>query len=238
MSRTVSGKFSNKRLEVLRGSARVFSRLGFHRASLNDVGEALNITPPALYYYVKSKDELLVECGRIAFEQLSEALIAAKAQGLSGMASLMIFFRHYAEIITDDFGRCLVITQADDLIESMREENLDGRRALDREVREMIRQGIKDGSIKDCDARMLSSLLFGAINSLSRWWSPRGIQTPGQISDVYLKMIFEGMSPLPAPITVPPTAQRTERTKVSRKTAPAAKKATTRKAAASTRKKS
>lgn len=117
MSQTVSGKFSNKRLEVLRGAARVFSRLGFHRASLTDVGEALNITPPALYYYVKSKDELLAECGRIAFGQLSEALAAAKTQGLSGYESLIVFFRHYAEIITDDFGRCLVITNADDLME-------------------------------------------------------------------------------------------------------------------------
>ena len=43
----------------------LFLEQGYHRATLNEVAERLNITKPALYNYFRGKDEILFECWAI-----------------------------------------------------------------------------------------------------------------------------------------------------------------------------
>jgi AcrR family transcriptional regulator len=87
--------FARRRDAILRVSARVFSKLGFRHATLDDVARELNITRPALYYYADSKDKLLGECAAIAFEQLKNAVKTALNASL-GLEQLRYFFRRYA----------------------------------------------------------------------------------------------------------------------------------------------
>jgi AcrR family transcriptional regulator len=191
-------KFENKRIEVIRGAARVFARLGFHGASLNDVADELNITPAALYYYVKSKDELLHEASTFATERLVpilDALNADKTQSV--LEKLRSYFRAYAEYTYDDFGRCLAVTNPYDMPSPYREASLAGRRQLTNFVRELIREGIGDGSIRDCDDRLLSYVLFGAANTLARV-SPTGPLSPHQTMDAMLDMIIDGIAQTPS----------------------------------------
>jgi AcrR family transcriptional regulator len=51
-----------KREAVLRTAVALFLEQGYHRVTLNDVAERLNITKPALYNYFRGKDEILFEC--------------------------------------------------------------------------------------------------------------------------------------------------------------------------------
>ena len=54
-----------KREAVLRTAVQLFLEQGYHRTTLNEVAERLNITKPALYNYFRSKDEILFECWAI-----------------------------------------------------------------------------------------------------------------------------------------------------------------------------
>ena len=47
--------------ELYEHATRLFAERGFAGTSLQDIADALGITRPALYYYVKSKDELLAK---------------------------------------------------------------------------------------------------------------------------------------------------------------------------------
>ena len=47
--------------EIYEHAIRLFAERGFAGTSLQDIADALGITRPALYYYVKSKDELLAK---------------------------------------------------------------------------------------------------------------------------------------------------------------------------------
>ncbi|HJQ60863.1 MAG TPA: TetR/AcrR family transcriptional regulator [Vineibacter sp.] len=188
-----SAKFDKKRHEILRAAARVFARLGFHRASLVDLGEELRVTPAALYYYAKSKDQLLNDCSDVALVMVREALEASQREGADGLARFRAFGRRHADIVCDDFGRCLVVNTANDLPPDLRRRNLAQRRSLNDTLRALIRGGIDDGSIRPCDDRLLASLLFNTINPMARWWSPKGPRSPAEIADSYLDMIVGGI---------------------------------------------
>lgn len=187
---TKKERFDKRRIDVLRGAARVFSRLGYHGASLNDLGAESEMTPAALYYYVRSKDEMLHECGKLALAQLQAALADSREGAQNGAERLRTFFRDYARFMSDDFGRCFVLTTPEDLPEEMEALNRDGRRELDRQVRDMIEEGLADGSIPPRSSRLLADILFATFNAIAR--RPvgyRGLASEA-LADAYMDIIL------------------------------------------------
>lgn len=188
-----SAKYDQRRQEVLRAAARTFNRLGFHVATLDDVAEELGVTKPALYYYAKSKDEILFDCGRMALEAMSSALDKSLVSALTGRERLIRFFRLYTEVICEDFGRCLVLTEPRDHAAKSRPENVAGRRNLNHAVREMIRDGIRDGSLRQVDDRALSIAMFDAFNGIGRWYNEKGASDLTSILDQYFSIFLQGI---------------------------------------------
>lgn len=181
-------------MEILRAAARVFSRLGYHRASITDVADELGITAAALYYYVDSKDQLLFEASQIAIAMMDTELAIIQAdKKLSGLEKLRRYFHIYARNGVEDFGRCLALTNFDDAppyAVAMKE----GRRMMTDAVRGMIRLGIKDGSIKPCNDMLIAFALFGAANTLAKWWSPDGKLSPSAAIDGMFDPFIEGLA--------------------------------------------
>jgi AcrR family transcriptional regulator len=197
-------RFDNKRQEVLRAAGRVFARLGFHNASLNDIGAELGTTAAALYYYAKSKDQLLADCRQVALETIEAALEEGKATGADGYARLRIFFYRYAALICGDFGRCLVLVNLNDIPTRLRNISRARQRAILNEVQLLIREGMKDGSIRACDDLLMANLLFGAFNHLTKWWTPSGPNSIEAVASSYLDALASGIAPASASTSKPP----------------------------------
>lgn len=187
-------KFDERRLEVLLAAARTFNAKGFHQATLDDVAEELGVTKPAIYYYARSKDELLFACGGIALDALGKAIDETRDVGLSGLDRLKHFFRTYGEIICEDFGRCLATSEPRDLAPKSRRETIASRRRLNHAVRAMIVDGIKDGSIRKCDDRVVAMALFDAFNGLARWFDRNGPMPLKTIIANYLSTFLSGIA--------------------------------------------
>jgi AcrR family transcriptional regulator len=185
--------FARRRDEILRVAARVFSQLGFRHAALDDIARELNITRPALYYYADSKDKLLGECASIAFEQLANAMKTAQNASL-GLEQLRYFFRRYAEIVCDDFGRCFVLTDLSEMGEVERESARKAQIDLARAITAMVKKGIKDGSIRKREPEDVSRALFALFNGIPRWYKEAG-RKPAQIADDFLDIVVDGLRP-------------------------------------------
>lgn len=185
-------RFNYRRDEVLRASARVFSEYGFRHATLEDVAHSLGVSRPALYHYAKSKDELLAQCAMIAQTQLHQAVEEALAEA-SGLDQINVFFRRYAEIICDDFGRCFVLTDRRELNPAEEELTRLAQRDLGAAVQAMMERGIADGSIRRCDTGDAVRALFGAFNSLPRWHHPKSGRTPADVARSFMHLVGEGL---------------------------------------------
>ena len=68
-----------KRNAVLQTAAQLFNERGFHATSLDDIAERLNVTKPTLYYYVESKDQILLECVRTALDLMRSGIAEVSA---------------------------------------------------------------------------------------------------------------------------------------------------------------
>src|SRR3954467_14756560 len=86
-----------KREAVLRTAVALFLAQGYHRVTLNDVAERLNITKPALYNYFRSKEEILFECWAVGQERVDGFIAAINARGGSGLLKLRQLVHAYAQ---------------------------------------------------------------------------------------------------------------------------------------------
>ena len=188
------GNFSNRKDEVLRVAARLFSELGFRQATLEDVAGTLNITRPALYHYAKSKDELAKLCSEIAEDMIQEAISAA-LRHQTGREQLVAFFRRYAEIICDDFGRCFVLVRRREYGPEQQERSRKVQRTIDRSIRDMVVKGVGDGSLKIVDPADASRALFGAFNGIPVWYRSMAGRAPSQIAEDFLVILLGGLAP-------------------------------------------
>ena len=177
----------------MRMAAQVFNERGFVASTLDEVAERLKITKPTLYYYVKSKDEILYECVRMGLTMLQEAIQTAGASGGSALDKLVVAMRKYAEIVTMDFGMCLIRVGEDPLpLESQRKLRRI-KAAIDHEFRELIRQGIAEGSINNCDPKITAFALAGALSWIGRWYRPGGDLSPPQIAEHFIALLLNGL---------------------------------------------
>jgi TetR/AcrR family transcriptional regulator len=74
--------FGQRRLKVLAAAARVFSEMGYERASMRRIAAEARTSLAGIYHYVSSKDELLTSIQRHSFDALLRGLQA----GLAGIA--------------------------------------------------------------------------------------------------------------------------------------------------------
>ncbi|MGB5902713.1 MAG: TetR/AcrR family transcriptional regulator [Xanthobacteraceae bacterium] len=172
-----------KREAVLRTAVQLFLEQGYHRATLNEVADRLNITKPALYNYFRSKEDILFECWVMGQERVEDRITEIESADENGLATLRMLVRAYAAIMASDFGASLVRFNVADLSEPNQKITLAGKRRIDRAFRNAIKQGIADHSIKSCDVKLTAFAILGALNWVGHWYKPGGELSPDQIAD-------------------------------------------------------
>ena len=184
---------AGKREAVLRMAAHLFNEKGFHATSLDEVAQRLHVTKPTLYYYVKNKDEILFECVTIGLQMLEDAIARERATGGSAIDQLMAAMRSYVEIVTQDFGMCIIRVGEDPLPPPSRMKLRSFKARLDAHFRDLVRQGIAEGSIIACDPKIAAFTSAGALSWIGRWYRPDGELDPEQIAGQCIHLVLGGL---------------------------------------------
>src|ERR1035441_6202254 len=165
---------ATKREAVLQTAAQLFLEKSFGRTSLKDVADRLNITKPALYHYFRNKEQILLGCYRLGAGMIEEILNEIAAQCGTGLEKVEAFIYSYANVMTINFGRCVMRLDEGDLSSDALAEVRTYKRKIDRRLRSFIQEGIADGSIAPCDAKIAAFAIAGAVNWICQWYEPDG----------------------------------------------------------------
>ena len=130
----------------------------------------LGLTDPALYYYVRNKEELVYLCYLRAADVGREALDSAVADGGSGLEQVQRYLRYHIEIMVGERGPIAIMSEIPSLKPEHRDEILALSRRHSRAFEKMLKRGIADGSIRDCDVRMTGNAIMGSINWIPKWY--------------------------------------------------------------------
>lgn len=178
---------------ILRAAAEVFAERGFGLASIRDIAAHARISFPRIYYYLRNKEELLYLISQRAFEQLSSRAEAQTAGAQDPEEKLKLFIKAHIEYQLDNVAEMKVL---------IREAgSLSGRNATQitrqmREYSQLCRKIIEQVAASHSAAmdretsRILTSLLFGAMNSVFGWYEPtRDREQHARIIDEVYRMV-------------------------------------------------
>jgi AcrR family transcriptional regulator len=182
-----------KRDAVLQTAAQLFLEKSYTRTSMNDLAERLNITKPALYHYFHNKEEVLLECYRLGTGMIEEILNGIAAHCGTGLEKVEAFIYSYANVMTVNFGRCVMRLDEGDLSSEAFAEVRGYKRKIDRRVRTFIQEGIADGSIAPCDPKIAAFSIAGALNWMCIWYKPKGDLSAEEIATQFARTLTQGL---------------------------------------------
>ena len=149
---------------------------GFAGTSLQDVADAIGVTRPALYYYVKSKEELLAKLVTDVTDgplsELRELVSHTEWDPTERLRALVESIIRRRATRPARF-RLLIRSEAD-LPEELTEAYEHSRRAVLLTVAEVIEEGVKAGQFRPVDARIAALGVLGICNWVAWWIHPDG----------------------------------------------------------------
>lgn len=185
-------RFQLQKDRMLRAAAQCFNQKGFSGTSLRDVADVLGLTDPALYYYVRNKEELVYLCYIRAADLGREAMETAQAEGVDGMDIMLRYLRNHIEMMIGDRGPIAIMSEIPSLSPEHREEVLAVSRKHSAAFEAVLEDGIADGSIAPCDVRMTGNAIMGSINWIPKWY--HGDQEMGQkLVDEFPEILARGL---------------------------------------------
>jgi AcrR family transcriptional regulator len=190
---------ATKRDAVLQTAAQLFIEKSYGRTSMNDVAERLNITKPALYHYFQNKEQILIECYRLGTGLIGDTLNEIAAHCGNGLEKVAAFIYSYANVMTVNFGRCVMRLDEGDLSEEARQEVRRYKRSIDRRLRGFIQEGVDDGSIVPCDVKIAAFSIAGALNWICQWYEPEGALSGEEIASQFAQTLTRGLERRTAP---------------------------------------
>lgn len=181
------------RERILAEAARVFNRRGFHGATLADVARALGVTKAALYYHVRSKEELLYECCRVPIEIALGGLRRARDEVDAPDEQLRQALAAYITAMTDQLRGSVVLREDGALSPEHQRAVRAGRDAYEAELVAIIEKGMAEDVFAAGDARLVTFALLGAMNWIPRWFHPDGRCSGEEVAAAFSTYLVRGL---------------------------------------------
>jgi len=184
--------------QILEQVSRLFAERGFAGTNLQDIADAMGITRPALYYYVKSKEDLLAKLvaqmtkGPAAeIEAIAEDDSLDPATKLRRIAHLIAFQR-----ASQPSRFQLLLRSQADLPPAAAKAHSAGMRAALTGLMHVMEEGVRKGQFRPVDARPTALAVAGMCNWVA-WWHQPGAhhytetEVAEYVSDLAVAMVIQ-----------------------------------------------
>ena len=191
---TKQSKPSTRLEEVLQSAANIFFAKGFHAASIEDVARDVGMLKGSLYYYIKSKDDLLFQLLLAGIED-SDAFIARQIdpQG-DPLQELERAIRAQIDYIIQNrvqFG--LFLHEFDSLSGKRQHKLISVMSRYNSRFVELVRRGQEQGKLIPGEPWIIVNGILGMCNWLYRWYDTDEISDPEQVKQIFLRMSLRGI---------------------------------------------
>jgi AcrR family transcriptional regulator len=162
-----------KRAAILSEAARLFNSKGSRATTLQDVANALGLTKTSLYYYVKTKEELIFLCYEAALQRQHQLMDAIEAQHQSPLERASAFFRlpfeSWLRAREGEEPHQAALLEIASLKSAHRERIEAEYIRMFKRLRGYLRDAIGDGAIRDCETTSTTRAIIGATDWVFHW---------------------------------------------------------------------
>jgi AcrR family transcriptional regulator len=189
-----TAKFEARRNEIIDLAATLFARNSYAATGVAEISEAANLGKGGLYYYIGSKETLLVEIHERVMQPLLETTRAIAEADTTPLVRLRLVSESLLTVVTEHRDHVWVFLHEHRALTGALLERFRARR---REYEDVVAGFFADGEAQATfrldDLRLTTLGFLGLHNSAYQWIRPDGRLTPQRISQVYCRAFFGGI---------------------------------------------
>jgi len=175
-----------RKTNIIKTAAKLFSEKGYHAVTVDEIARELKYTRGGIYYYIDKKQDILFLCHDLAMNMLLDSMQQIRSLDLTPPLMLKEVIRRHAFILVGELNLLTVVLGSDFLLEEGFAKIIRGKRdAYEGQIREIIVDGINKGFFSPISEKMVSLLIMGAVNWISRWYSQKGPLSIEEIADFF-----------------------------------------------------
>jgi AcrR family transcriptional regulator len=192
-----SAQHDAKRLAILSQAARLFNYKGSRATTLRDIAEVLGLTKTSLYYYVKTKEELIYQCYMAALDFHLGKLDDIELQHAAPLERLSAFMlQHFDNWLAAQEGRGPHIAALLEIasLKGDHRRQVEARYiALFKRILGYLREGIADGSMRKIEPIATTRAVIGSIDWAFSWLHKIPQEEVGAAAERALDIITHGL---------------------------------------------
>lgn len=192
ISRKVSG--NERWQEILETAAQLFRVKGYHGVSLDEIASTLKLNKASLYYYIKSKEELLHECHKAAFIPLMEemrSIVQTQEEPVIKFEKMIDV--HLKRLLDELKIAPFFLQHLEALPVNVREQIVLDRNEYDSLFRIVLEEGMAKGTFIRQNVTVTTYLILGALNWVPYWYKEGGAMSKEEITSFMRNNILRMM---------------------------------------------
>lgn len=160
---------ADKRTDILKAAESLFSEFGFEGTSTRQIAKESGANMAMINYYFGSKEGVFLEIMESRISAHKTTLTEISELQVSPVDKLMKVIDQYTQKIFSNvcfhrmMQRELSLGQRPEIYNKIKDAIKENRKVIE----EIFANGVKEGSFREIDGRMLIATIFGAITSVS-----------------------------------------------------------------------
>ncbi len=183
---STSAKKELLRKTLLEAAAGMFAEKGFGGTNLQDVADSLNISRSALYYYFKSKEDILASLVEevTLFSRDHRTASATQLDFNPGETLRHIVFNHAKWLLDHRIAFRVIDRNDGNLRLATRRAHDRAKRAIFRSFARTLKRGIELGHFRSADPNITALAIIGMCNWTAWWFTPEGRMSPFEVAEM------------------------------------------------------
>jgi len=190
----------NRRTEILRRAAELFAEQGVANTSMERIATAVGVKREAIYYYFKSRHDILLEILLPSSKTLLAGMRNIRRTDMKSVEKLHAAIEnHLASFDPTYLEMSIALRELHFFADTAKVGQLqDTWNEYSDHWTEIVREGQARGEFRDgLDAKMVAYGILGMCNWLSRWFDPSKGASIDEIIETYFTLASNGLAVAP-----------------------------------------
>ena len=180
--------------QILSTAVQLFRSKGYHATTVREIADRLGVTSAALYYHVKSKEELLCEIFDRAMTAAERRLDTVMNLDLAPDNHIeRIIHEHVMANLDEAPLMAIFFNEVEHLPADSYKAAIERKRKYQDRIIGALEDAKAHGLVEDIDSELAVFGILGMCNWMHYWYRPDGPKSPDEIAQLFARIVLRGI---------------------------------------------
>ncbi len=196
---------------VLETAARLIREKGYEAASVQDIADACGLTKAGLYYYIRSKEDLLLAIQSYGMDIFEERVLLPVLAIADPVERLKACMERNIQLVTEGWSKevTIILHEHETLTGAARQRINARKKRYVQFLESSFEEAMRAGRIRRVEPRVAAFAFLGQVLWIYKWFRPDGKIPADRLAREMLDLFFGGLEiPAKAKKARKPAAKR------------------------------